>query len=544
MTTLIFASLIFAQLSTFEFNYINTPQTAGDSFDVTIVGKTSTGDTFRYNFPGLIKTTRDDFWNYCEPQLVDFYQGVCRRKVRVSIADTLRLKCEANGVFGYSNEFTLIPNYPERLLVLCPGESIAPGSPEGKFSQPESQTAGASFSIQVFMVDKWFNPVSFRSDMIYLSALTDSFAQLTNGNLIDGRKVLPVTLRRAANHRISARTDNAAIRADTSVSFEVFPGTFAQLCLLLPGEELLPGDTTTLIYQTPGKNGAATRQYVKEPFTVKVWATDACFNKVYNGYDTVSLTSDFAIQFDPPQAILSDSALFPVTFDSTGDNQNLWVIGKTFESYRSKVNIEAKTKNIITVHPDTIRAGATITVEATLYDANGQIIKGKYTNFAVTQGHGIMLDTNGLTDTAGTIKAQFVCNGANSDEMDSIAITADDYTSKVGIFIEGDEAVLGGRVIAFPNPFGYNRDQTEIQYFLPTSCDVAISIYDPFGNLVITKKYQQGSEGAKNGINKITWDGKNGKGKPVANGIYVFKAWGTVYTRNVFDKELRIAVIR
>jgi len=542
MTTILFASLIFAQLSTLQFNYINSPQTAGDSFDIAIAALTSTGDTFRYNFPGLIKTTRDDFWNYCEPQLVDFYQGVCRRKVRVSLADTLRLKCEASGVIGYSNEFTVLPNYPERLLILCPGESLAPGSAEGKFSQPASQIAGASFSIQVLMVDKWFNPVSFRSDMIYLSA-TDSFAQLSNGNLIDGRIVLPVTLRRAANHKIFARTDNVEVRADTSVSIGVFPGVFAQITLLLPGESLLPGDTTTSIYQTPGKTGVTALQYVKEPFMVKVISTDACYNQVQINSDTVSLTSDFAMQFDPAQATLYDSAVFSVTYDSTGDNQNLWVIGRTFDSYRSKVNIVAKTKNIITVHPDTIRAGAIVAIEATLYDANDKIIKGKYTNFTVTNGHGIMLDTNGITNTEGTLRAQFVCNGANSDEMDSIAITADDYTYTIGIFIEGDEAVLGGRVIAFPNPFGYNRGQTEIQYFLPTSCDVTMLIYDPFGNLVITRKYEQGSEGAKNGINKVTWDGKNGKGKSVANGIYVFKVWGTDFTGKVYDKQLRIAVI-
>lgn len=544
MINILIASLIFTQISTLEFNYINSPQTAGDSFDITIVAKTATGDTFRYNFPGLLKTTRDDFWSYCEPQLIDFYLGVCRRKVRVSIADTLRLKCEANGIIGYSNEFVVNPNQPKRLFILCPGESIAPGSPEGKLSQPESQIAGNGFSISVLIVDNWFNPVLSRSDMIYLTC-TDSFSQLASGNLVNGRKVLPVTLRRAGAHRIIARSDDASIRPDTSVRFDVLPGSFCNLCLLLPGEELLPGDTTTLVYQTPGKTGTPLRQYVKEPFLVRVIPTDACYNRVYSytELDTVTLTSDFAMTFEPNFAAVIDTACFTVTFDSTGDNQNLWVIGKTFESYRSKVNVEAKTKRIEVSHPDTIRAGAIITIEATLYDANDKIIKGKYTHFAVTSGQGMMLDTTGLTDTAGTIKARFVCSGANSNEMDSITICADDFSHNIGIFIEGDATVLAGKPIAFPNPFGYNQDRTEIQYFLPTSCDITMAIYDPFGNLVKTEKFRPGEEGAKNGINKIFWDGRNGKGKKVANGIYVFKVWGTIYTGKVFDKELRIAVI-
>jgi len=544
---ILIAGLIFAQISQLEFNYITSPQVAGDSFDITIVAKTATGDTFRYNFPGLLKTTRDDFLSYCEPQLVDFYQGVCRRKVRVSIADTLRLRCEASGIIGYSNQFRVIPNYPERLLILCPGESIAPGSPEGKLSHPVNQTAGIGFSISVFLVDNWFNPVSFRSDMVYL-ACTDSFAQLSSGNLINGKITLPVTLRRAGTHRIIARIDDTSIRPDTSVSFDVFPNIFSNLCLLLPGEELLPGDTTSLIYQTPGKTGAPLRQYVKEPFVVRVIPTDACYNRVYSypprvDLDTVYLASDFAMRVEPSYVALTDTACFIVTFDSTGENQNLWVIGKAHESYRSKVNIEAKTKRIVTLHPDTIRAGAVITIEATLYDANDKIIKGKYTQFAVARGNGIMLDSSGLTDTAGVIRARFVCSGANSNETDSITVTADDYTHTIGIFIEGDETVLAGRPIAFPNPFGYNQDRTEIQYFVPTSCNVEMAIYDPFGNLVITKKFRPGEEGAKNGINKISWDGRNGKGKKVANGVYVFKVWGTVYTKKVFDKELRIAVL-
>ncbi|MEO0114928.1 MAG: FlgD immunoglobulin-like domain containing protein [candidate division WOR-3 bacterium] len=540
--TIFFVSIIFAQLSSLEFNYINSPQVAGDSFEITIVAKTPTGDTFRYNFPGLLKTTRDDFWSYCEPQLVDFYQGVCRRKVRVTIADTLRLKCEASGVIGLSNQFVLHPNFPDRLLILCPGESIAPGSPEGKFSQPESQIAGRPFEVKVYLVDRWFNPVSFRQDRVYLQA-TDSFALLSSGNLINGRRVLPVTLRRAGTQRIIAYADSSTIRPDTSVSFDVFPGSFAQLVLLLPGEELLPGDTTTSVYQTPGKTGVPLRQYVKEPFSVRVLATDACYNRVYSGLDTVALASDFAMQCEPASAVFFDSAWFTVTFDSTGDNQNLWVTGRSFQSYRSKVNIEAKTKRIATIKPDTIRAGSTVTITATLYDANDKVIKGKYTHFAVIKGNGRLLDTVGLTDTAGTIKVQFVGSGAHTAEMDSIAIMADDFTEKIGIFIEGDETVLAGRILAFPNPFGYNRPLTEIQYLLPTSCDVTVAIYDPFGNPVLTKKYRQGEEGAKSGINKITWDGKNGRGEKVANGVYVLRVWGMVYTNKVYDKEHRIAVI-
>lgn len=543
MINLILTSLIFAQFNSIEFNHINTPQTAGDSFEISIVAKTASGDTFPFNFPATLKTTRDDIYIYVEPQLINFYQGVCRRKVRVSIADSLRLRCDASGIVGYSNQITVTPNNPKRILIICPGESIAPGSPDGRFiSQPQSQTAGIQFSVKVYMVDQCFNPVSFRSDPIYFSS-TDYFARLNNGNLVDGRGVFPATLRRAGTHRITARTDNQAIRADTSTGINVFAGDFARIILLLPGEELLPGDTTTRFNQTPGKTGKATRQYVKEAFMVRVLATDDCFNRVDVGNDTVYLTSDFAISSDPTQAVLHDSAVFAVAFDSTGENQNIWTISNNFESYRSMVDVEAKTKKIVTNHPDTLRAGSMTTIEATLYDANDQIIKGKYTTFSVVHGTGVMLDSSGLTDTMGAIKVRFECKAATTPETDTIAIQADDYTYLIGIFIEGDPTVLEGRIIAFPNPFGYNQNWTEIQYILPTSCDITMAIYDPFGNPVLSREYEQGEEGAKNGVNKVTWDGRDQKGKRVANGIYVIKFWGLVHTGKVFDKTHRIAVV-
>jgi hypothetical protein len=543
MINFILASLLFTQVQTLEFNTITSPRIAGDSFDITIVARTASGDTFRYSFPATLRTTRDDLWSYVEPQLINFYQGVCRRKVRVSIADTLRLQCDANGIIGLSNQITVIPNDAKELMIICPGESIAPGSPSGKFlSTPESQTAGSQFSIKVYMVDQCYNPVAARSDLIHFSS-TDCFARLTDGNLVDGRGIFPVTLRRAGSQRIFAQSDNSSIAADTSSSLDIFANDFARLVLLLPGEELLSGDTTTHTNQTPGKSGTALRQYVKEPFFIRIIATDDCYNRVHNTNDTVYLNSDFSVSSEPTQSPLFDSTVFAITYDSTGENQNLWTVGGNFESYRTIVNIEAKTRRIENLNPDTVRAGSIITLEIILYDANDMPIRGKYTYFSVQTGNGVMIDSFGMTDTLGKTRARFICSSASGSEMDSIAIQADDFTYIFGIFIEGDPTVLEGKVIAFPNPFGYNQNWTEIQYILPTSCDITMAVYDPFGNPVYTRKFRQGEEGAKYGINKVTWDGKDEKGRKVANGIYLLKFWGTVLTSKAFDKTHRIAVV-
>jgi len=75
----------------------------------------------------------------------------------------------------------------------------------------------------------------------------------------------------------------------------------------------------------------------------------------------------------------------------------------------------------------------------------------------------------------------------------------------------------------YPNPFpAFGKDYTTIQYYLKDDADVAIAIYDLMGNLVRTFEKRKGEDGGKGGeLNKIEWDGRNGRGDKVANGGYI-----------------------
>ena len=104
-------------------------------------------------------------------------------------------------------------------------------------------------------------------------------------------------------------------------------------------------------------------------------------------------------------------------------------------------------------------------------------------------------------------------------------VTTEATTSEVGSFkIELPSSVSG--VTNWPNPFDPKKERTKIRYKLgrePNS--VTIRIYDITGALVRelggTTNPEGGSVGNK--YNDVEWDGRNGRGDMVLNGVYPFE---------------------
>jgi flagellar hook assembly protein FlgD len=104
-------------------------------------------------------------------------------------------------------------------------------------------------------------------------------------------------------------------------------------------------------------------------------------------------------------------------------------------------------------------------------------------------------------------------------------ITSEASTSEVGSFRIELPASLSG-VTNWPNPFDPNKERTKIRYRLgrePNS--VTIRIYDITGALVKELDGTTNPEGASiwNKYNDVEWDGRNGRGDMVLNGVYPFE---------------------
>jgi hypothetical protein len=75
----------------------------------------------------------------------------------------------------------------------------------------------------------------------------------------------------------------------------------------------------------------------------------------------------------------------------------------------------------------------------------------------------------------------------------------------------------------YPNPF---NPATDIQYTLPTDCEVKLVIYNILGQKVRTLVNEHQTAGFKT----IRWDGKTDKGSKVSTGIYLYKLQAGEFT--------------
>jgi flagellar hook assembly protein FlgD len=94
--------------------------------------------------------------------------------------------------------------------------------------------------------------------------------------------------------------------------------------------------------------------------------------------------------------------------------------------------------------------------------------------------------------------------------------------------------------INYPNPF---KKETTIRYVLTKDSDVDVRIFDMANRLVVAFNYSSATKGGSRGLNEIVWDGRNGLGDKVANGVYIYrvKASGDGKSTQVLRK---LAVLR
>jgi hypothetical protein len=123
--------------------------------------------------------------------------------------------------------------------------------------------------------------------------------------------------------------------------------------------------------------------------------------------------------------------------------------------------------------------------------------------------------------------------------------TSEAATSEVWSFRIAPNLTLTD-VANYPNPFNPNRENTKIRYRLGADADeVKIRIYDLTGRLV--KELDGTTQGEEASIwdkyNDVEWDGRNGRGDKVVNGIYPFEVVARLGDRSVCGRG-KVAVLK
>ncbi|MCX5800745.1 MAG: T9SS type A sorting domain-containing protein [Candidatus Eisenbacteria bacterium] len=75
----------------------------------------------------------------------------------------------------------------------------------------------------------------------------------------------------------------------------------------------------------------------------------------------------------------------------------------------------------------------------------------------------------------------------------------------------------------YPNPFRAGMESTRISYNLERDSKVTIRIYTLDGKPVFAKTFSEQESEGREGLREILWDGKNGSGDVVLNGVYICK---------------------
>ncbi len=566
LTLLLFPILLFGQI-TFQFDsIIPSPQTVGDSFEIFVSCSDPTFTNWIYIdlHPGgtaYIGPNPDQILiqNGYGSRFITVYRAASLCSLSVYLITSDRF---------YSNAFTVNPNSPQRIQVLLPGESALPGYlPRGRAGQPDFQTAGIPFTVDVYITDYWWNPVGFGNDTIRFASDNPFPILPPDTSVANGAGQFSCTLRTACNITdpstyyhlfVSHITSDTAFIPDTTTRFAVQPGLFSRLLLIAPSQSVFPGDTTTILSFLPGATpDVADWQVSGTPFDVIVHAVDNCWNPIQTSPPTDSVRVFGTIGPDilaDTSVLTGGNATFTLTSNISGflylQAEDLDDPTKTTQ-YSTPINIVGSRYRLVADEEnETIVSGSDIHLHIYYEDNIGNRITDDDHDVIiyVYTGSGSLAPSDTITRslTSGMVEPT-VSYSTNQAEDLYLRVSAADSQRRSGPGTNVDPIRViptvapGGREVTnFPNPFGHDYRSTTIYYWLTSPCDVVVSIYDRFGNLV--REWPKTARST--GPNYLTWDGRNGKGTYVANGAYLLAIRATDRTEIVHDSRRWMAVVK
>jgi hypothetical protein len=102
-------------------------------------------------------------------------------------------------------------------------------------------------------------------------------------------------------------------------------------------------------------------------------------------------------------------------------------------------------------------------------------------------------------------------------------------------------ASLKGSFLNYPNPFVASREKTRITFYLPNDGNITLQVFTILGRLV--KTLAMNEERSQGAYQDIFWDGKNGRGEKVINGVYFLVLKAEINGREQIIKR-KVALVR
>ncbi|MFY9158428.1 beta strand repeat-containing protein, partial [Aquirufa ecclesiirivi] len=196
-----------------------TNQVAGSNTTVTVNAVDANWNVVSSSTPTVAITTSDANDTHPSNAALTAGTGTFIVSFRTAGNQTVTATDQAATLTANTGATTLVTaGAVNKLQVLMPGETAAPGTTTGKTGSPTAQTAGTSLNFTVNAVDAYWNLVSSATPT---AVITSSDAQATlpsSAALVGGTKQFAITLKTAGNQTVTATDQAATLTANTGAS--------------------------------------------------------------------------------------------------------------------------------------------------------------------------------------------------------------------------------------------------------------------------------------------------------------------------------------
>jgi hypothetical protein len=407
-----------------------------------------------------------------------------------------------------SSPVNILPGSYSRILLVAPGESPAPGLPNGRTGTPIDQSINFAFTVTVYATDQWFNPITGITDVVRITS-GDPLAQLPPDTpMVNGRVDMSVRLSTGGFQQITA----------SNVTQPFMPSSTTQVRAISSGFHLEASVSPTTV-------GAG------EPFNLTVSVTNDAGSVIQEINSFVTVVVQNASTQNPGQGTLLNTQFQLL--------QGTRTIAETYTYSEDIVlvisddagNAPAVT-SVITVTPGTptdiqltsdppwVHGNSSAAITARLVDAFSNGVPAQQMVFQLVSGTGTLTPIDSLTNGSGEARATF--GSPRVPEIDRIRATASSIIVEIDVetaFVDPNKPA--GSITNYPNPFHPKEAPTTIAYKISDDATVTLRIYTLSGGLVFQKTFDQGTPGGLTGLNEFQWDGRNGDGEFVASGGYI-----------------------
>jgi len=510
-----------------------TDQQAGNQFNMTVRVCDQYFNRVSGNTDTIALTSTDAFAQM--PAQVTMVNGEVVLPIRMYRSGYQRVTAsdiDDSNVADYTSTQILIVGGPySRIVALCPGETIAPGTAEGRTGTATDQSINYSFIVTVQATDQWFNPVTGPTDVIHLTS-GDPLAQLPPDQaMVDGVAHMTMRLSTGGFQQITASNVTQPAMPISTTQVRAISSGFHLEAVVTP-VDVQAGEQFTLTVKVTNDAGSVIQE-------ISSFVTVAVKNASNQAAGKGTLLNT-QFQLLQGQRAMAETYTYaePIILVVSDDAGNAPAATEVIT-----VSPGAPAQVKLSSDPKWVGGNKHATISARVVDAYDNGVPDRPVDFSLIAGNGSLSPLDSLTATTGVARCDFL--SPRNPEMSTIHAVSGLLSADLNLetaFVDPNAA--GGYITNYPNPFHPGEAPTTIAYKLSDNATVTLKIYTLTGGLVYQESFTPGSKGGSAGLNEVTWNGRNGKGDVVASGGYVLRIEAAGQGETLHTMTRKIAVVR